>query len=619
MTQEKVGFFKRLQPLWIAIDVFTRLVLSFAVIAVLILAMVFLFSDSRPKVPQSTVLVINPQGTIVEQLTEGGMAENVQKMMGAGDTETLLKDLVDAIDLGAKDKRVKVLLLDLNSMGGTGLTKLQDLANAIIRFKKTGKKVLATADSYMRDSYYLAAHADEIYMHHQGFLILEGYGRFKRYYREGLEKLGVDMNIFRVGKYKSYVEPYERDSMSDAAKEANLRWLGGMWEIYLKEVAVARGLKVQELKDYSDLFNERLKESKGKLAQVALKYKLIDHAASRDQLRSRLIKKVGEKKSTHSYYRISYGTYLEAVEHRRWGSTGSGDAVAVIIAKGTIVGGSRGPGAIGGRSTAALIRKARNDKRVKALVLRVDSGGGSAFASEVIRRELELTREAGKPVVASMGSVAASGGYVISMPANEIWAHPATITGSIGIFAMIPTFQEPLAKYLGIRVDGIGTNSWTGAGRIDRKMTPELADVLQQTIEEGYRNFVGGVAKARKMSFEQVDEIAQGRVWIGADAIELKLVDKLGNLTDAINSAAKLAKLEDGFGIKYIRKAPSFRQQLMARLFSSTKSSEDTETAPPQRPDILSSMLGELYKQAAHLAQFNDPKGLYLYWPYVVQ
>jgi len=492
---------------------------------------------------------------------------------------------------------------------------LHDLGAAITRFKKTGKKVIATADTYTRNTYYLAAHADEIYLHHMGLLILEGYSRYRRYYKDGLDKLEVDINLYRVGKYKSAAEPFIRNNMSDAAKEANLRWLGVLWESYLKDVAAARGVTVKVLNDYTDQFKDRLKEAGGHTSAMALKAGLIDYATTREQVRQRLIKLVGEDKDTHSYYKIGTKEYLEALDRDRWGDEESGDVIGVVVAKGTILDGNQPPGTIGGDSTSALLRKARKDKKVKAILLRVDSGGGSAFGSEIIRKEMELARKEGKPVVVSMGSVAASGGYWISMASDQVWAYPSTITGSIGIFGMIPTYQKTLAKYLGVHVDGVGTNKFAGVLRTDRAMSPEVGEILQTIINSGYEQFISMVAKARKKTPEQVDEIAQGRVWIGSDAHKLGLVDHMGGMLAALDSAAKLAKLGEDYKVKYFRKKPSFTQRMITNFFAKTVT-PDSDTprmnaAQPLNP--FSHLLGKLVQQIRRFSRFNDPNGVYAY------
>lgn len=623
MNDEKKSFLRRLSPLWRGLDIFRKVILNIVFFVILILVLSLLFGDSRPVVPHSTALVVSPSGNIVEQLTASNPADIPKKMMGMMGKETLLKDMLDAIDMARDDRRVKVLVLKLNQLGGAGLTKLQDFKAVIDRFKESGKKVIAVADNYSRNSYYLAALADEIYMHKDGILILEGYSRYRRYFKEGLDKLEIDMNIFRVGKYKSAVEPYLRDGMSENAKEANLQWLGVIWDTYLKDVAAARGVKVETLNEYVDQFTTRLKELNGDTSQLALKLGLIDHAVTRDQFRDHLIELVGEDKKSNTYRQIGYGDYLEALDRdsERWGDNVRGDAVGVIVASGSILNGYQPAGTIGGDSTADLIRQARKNPRIKAIVLRVDSGGGSAFASEVIRRELELARKEGKPVISSMASVAASGGYWITMASDEVWAYPATISGSIGIFGMFPTYQKPLAKHLGIRVDGVGTNKMAGAMRPDRAIKPIFAETIQIIIERGYDEFIGKVAEARGKTKEQIHEIAQGRVWSGADAHKLGLVDHLGTFADALDSAAKRAKLGEDYKVKYIRKRPSFREQLISNFFSETTTALDTrtgtQTGQPLNP--LNGILQAFTRQIEILSRFNDPNGIYAYCMYTVE
>jgi protease-4 len=609
--RKSTSFFVRV--LW-GIDFFRRLVLNIVFFVILFYVLSFLLRDTRPGVPDSTVLELTPVGTIVEQLRQPGLLDPAKAMVGlGGGRETLLKDLLDAIEAGKGDSRVKVLVLNLNWLGGAGLTKLQDLGAAIDGFKETGKKVIAVADGYSRSSYYLAAHADEIYLNPMGMLILEGYGRYRRYYKEGLDRLAVEVKIFRVGKYKSAVEPYFRNSMSDEARESNIRWLGVLWDSYLNGVAAARKIKVEAITDYIDRFNENLRKNKGDTALTALKAGLVDHVVPRDRVRERLIELVGEDKETHSYYRVGFRSYLEALDRDRWGDNETGDVIGVVVARGSILNGYQPAGAIGGDSTAALIRKARQDKKVKAIVLRVDSGGGSSFASEIIRRELEVARGDGKPVVVSMGSTAASGGYWISMASDEVWAYPTTITGSIGIFGMFPTFEKTLEKYMGIRVDGVGTNKFSGALRTDRAISPEVEEALRMVIDNGYDQFINTVAKVRNMTPRQVHEIAQGRVWIGLDAHKLGLVDHLGGFSQALDAAAKLAKLGKDYNVKYFRQKLTSTQQMILNMLAQEPASGFEVGDSRQTLNPFTGALRVLMQQLNRLWEFNDPHGVYAY------
>ena len=596
------------------IDTTRRMTLNLLFVAVIVVLLVVAFSGGGPEVPKSTVLVVAPAGSLVEQLGGDPVERMKQELMGGGEPETLLKDLVDAISAAKEDERVKGLVLDLDKLGGAGLTKLQDLGAAIDDFKSTGKTVIATADNYSQSGYYLAAHADEIYIHPMGMALLDGFGRYRTYYKDGIDRLELDWNVFKVGTFKSAVEPYLRNDMSPAAREANLEWMGDLWRAFLADISAARGLPVEDLVRYSENIGALIEAVAGDTAKAALDAGLIDTIATRDQVRDRLIELVGEDEDSHSYHRVSVDDYLEAEGGDRKGEKAKGDLVGVVVARGMILGGSQPPGKIGGDSTSALLRQARQDENIKAIVLRVDSGGGSAFASEIIRRECQLAKDQGKPVVISMGSVAASGGYWISMASDEIWAHPTTVTGSIGIFGMFPTYQKPLAKYLGMRVDGVGTTSLAGAIRPDRELDPEVGKIIQSIINKGYDEFITLAAEARGVTPEDIDRIAQGRVWSGEDAHSLGLVDQLGTLDDAIASAAKLADLGDEFSVKYIEKQLDFKQKLMADMFATAGMvfGPDHEAAV-HAPAPHRKVLRLIEEQVELLDQFNDPNGMYAY------
>lgn len=569
-----------------------------------------------PKVPKGAALVVAPKGNLVEQLAARSPQDLVAGLAGGGQEETLLKDVLDALAAAKDDKRISSVYLNLDEMGGAGMTVLEDAAAALRDFRKSGKKVIAAGDAFDMRGYYLAAQADEVLLNPDGMVLIEGFGRYRTYYREGIDKLGITWNVFRVGEYKSAVEPYLRNDMSPEAKEADLEWLGDIWRAYLASVSKARKTSPEALTAFIEGMPELLKATGGDTAKIALDAKLVDKLAARDEVRKRMIALAGEDEKSKSFKQVAMATYLEALGSDRPGAKGKGDKVAVVVAKGSIVDGSAGPGRIGGDSTAALIRKARQDEKVKAIVLRVDSGGGSAFASEVIRLELQLAQEAKKPVVVSMGSVAASGGYWIATSSDEIWASPETITGSIGIFGMFPTIEKPLAKYLGMHVDGVGTTSWAGALRIDRELQPKVGESIQQMINHGYEEFLVRVGKARKMSRDDVDKIARGRVWSGADAKERGLVDKLGGLQEAIASAAEKAKLGTTYQVTYVEKEQSLKEKLMASL--SVRSARVAAVfgytlAPSPEPvaGAGAAIIRAVADEAGRLSVWNDPRGIY--------
>ncbi|MBK8598592.1 MAG: signal peptide peptidase SppA [Holophagales bacterium] len=585
----------------------------FLVIVVVLLAAVF---AGGPKVPKGAALVVAPKGALVEQVAARSPQDLVDDLAGGGQKETLVRDLLDALAAAKGDKRISAVYLDLDELSGAGMTVLEDTAAALRDFRKSGKKVIAAGDGFDTRSYYLAAQADEILLHPDGMVLIEGFGRYRTYYKEGIDRLGITWNVFRVGEYKSAVEPYLRDSMSPEAKEADLEWMGDLWRAWLGGAATARKTTPEALTAFIEGMPDLLKAAHGDTAKIALEAKLVDKLAARDEVRKRMIALAGEDEKSKSFKQVSMADYLEALGTDRPGANGKGDKVAVVVAKGDIVDGTAGPGRIGGDSTAALVRKARQDEKVKAIVLRVDSGGGSAFASEVIRRELQLAQEAKKPVVVSMGNVAASGGYWIATSSDEIWASPETITGSIGIFGMFPTVEKPLAKYLGMHVDGVGTTSWAGALRMDRELQPRVGESIQSMIDNGYEEFLARVGKARKMSRDDVDKIARGRVWSGADAKERGLVDKLGGLPDAIASAAARAKLGKTYQVTYVEKEQTLKEKLLAGLSvraTRVAASFGYVLAPAPEPvaGTGAALLRAVANEADRLSVWNDPRGIY--------
>ncbi len=595
--------------LWTALDQTRRFAVNALFLVLLILLVGLFFADTRPRVEEGSALVVAPTGVLVEQLYSSPAEEVLMGYLGQERPETLMKTLLEAIEEATDDDRIEVMYLDLNKMQGGSLSKLQTLRKALEEFKAAGKTIIASADYYGQPQYHLAAVADEVFLHPMGMVFVTGYGSYRRYYRDALDMWEIDWNVFRVGEYKSAVEPFLRNDMSPEAKESRLAWLSELWVAYRQDVAEARGLETEAIEGYVQNLPTLLSDHDGQAAELAKATGLVDEVAHRDQVRDRLIELVGEDEETKSFRQIGYRSYLEAVKKRQQGKD---EAVAVVVAKGTILGGSQPAGRIGGKSTARLIRQARESDKVKALVLRVDSPGGSSFASEVIRREVELTREAGKPVVASFGSVAASGGYWISMPADEIWAHPTTITGSIGIFAMVPTFQRTLAK-LGVHNDGVGTSNLAGTLRPDRELPAEAALALQEMIDWGYRDFITKAAAGRHMTVEEIDRIARGRVWTGRDALRLGLVDHLGGLEEAIAASAVRAGLGDDYEIVYFEKEPSSTDRLLSQFLGWLATRTGLRMDLGQKGLPLMTLLELLAGPDDGLQITDDPKGLFAY------
>ncbi len=603
---------------WNLVDQARRSLVNILFLIIIYAIVKSIFFADAPTVPKGSALLLEPAGYIVEELDYVDPVDEVLSEMSDQDNtppQTLLKDLLTAIDKGRQDSRITSLVLNLGSLYGAAPSKLQDLAEAIQTFKTSGKSVYAFSEFYNQSQYYLAAQADEVYMDNLGTLYIEGYGRFKTYFKGALDKLGVNFHIFKVGTYKSAVEPFIRDNMSDAAKEANLHYLGDLWQSYTADVAQARELTAEDINRYSNELLTNLSIPTIEPSSLAVDASLIDGLKSRIEMTNYLIEQIGSNQAGDDYKKIKHSEYLDIVKPSPLLTESKGDKVAVIVAKGTIHNGTQKPGAIGGQSTAKLIRTARLDDSVKALVLRVDSPGGSAYASEIIRREVIRTIAAGKPVVASMGSYAASGGYWISASADEIWASPTTITGSIGVFGMLPTFEKPLNQ-IGIYRDGVGTTKLTGAFDAGKPLRDDVGRAIQSSIENHYDRFLTIVAEGRNMSKEDVNKVAQGRVWSGKAAQEIGLVDHLGGIQQAIDSAANKAGLVS-FETKYIEQKLTESEQFIKQIFNSSivspLRSSDNSAGSHQfmmiSPAVL--MLNQISDSYKQLSLMNDPLNTY--------
>jgi protease-4 len=539
MSKDSPGIFVRVaRGLWNALN-FTRLLVFNLIFVALLIGFLVAMFGARPVLQPRTTLVLDPKGAIVEQYTIDPAQRALGNLAGEPPKEVQLRDLLRVVDAAAKDPRIERIALIPDEIGSAGLATLHEIGNALDRFRASGKEIVAVAGGLGQGQYLLAAHANRILLDPDGAVVLEGLASYRSYFREALDKLGVDVHLIKVGQYKSAAEPYVLNQASDAAKEADRYWMGGLWQDYLAEIASLRKIDAASIGEDIAHYDERVASQGGDLAKVALAQKLVDTLATRSDAR-KLLREKGVAEGDESFRQVDYKTYLAMLTPEVRAPLGA--EVAVVIAQGEIVPGDQPPGMIGGRSAAQLIRAARVDDRVKAIVLRVDSPGGDAYSSELIRREIAETRAAGKPVVVSMGDVAASGGYWIAMDGDEIWAEPTTITGSIGIFGLVLTIPETLAK-IGVHTDGIGTTPLAGTFDIRRPLSPELESILTSAIRHGYDEFIGRVAKARKQTPEAIDAIAQGRVWSGSQAKERGLVDRLGGIDDAIASAASRAKL----------------------------------------------------------------------------
>lgn len=570
-------------------------------------------------VPPGSALLINPQGVLVEQAeSQDPFQKALEEAYGVRKpSQVEAGQIIHAIRKARSDDRITGLVLDLGGLrvSSSSASKLHDIAAEVAAFRGAGKPVIAVGDYYSQEQYLLAANADEILLHDFGNVVLYGYGSYNTYVKSFLEKFKVTSHVFRVGAYKEAVEPFLRDDMSDEAKEANLAYLNVLWDDYVRAVERARNLPQGSVRRYADEMRSLLANAKGDFARTALDAGLVDSVKSRSAQIEHLKGKFGADKDRKSFKHVTLSGYVAAtgvssISDMSDQPASSANHIAVVTAAGVIVDGEaqQGSGA-GGDTIAALLKKAREDDKVKAVVLRIDSPGGSSFASEIIREEVLALQAAGKPVVASMGSLAASGGYWIAAPADEIWAAPTTITGSIGIFGFFTTFENTAAE-VGVHVDGVGTTSLssllaTGIGPLPE----EAADIIQQSTEEGYERFLRVVGEGRGLDRDYVDSIGQGRVWIARTALELKLVDKLGGLDEAIASAATLAKVEDYKVVDMVEKLTPF-QRLFGRMSAEAFKAAGV-VAPHGRGAALAALMEKADEQIAFFSGFNDPNGVY--------
>src|ERR1700720_4243244 len=522
---------------------------------------------SIPSVPHTAALVIAPEGEIVEQLASAPVRRAFGQASGGPAPETLLRDLTDAIAAAKSDERIKLIVLDLGSLDSSGLSKLQEIGVALRDFRAAGKRVVAVGDSLDQSQYYLAAQAGEVYLDPLGLVYIDGFTYYRMFLKDAIDKLGVDVNVFRAGTFKSYTDQFSRSDMAPSEREETSVWLESLWNAYTQDVTRARSLPPGSLNEFVADEPAALAAVSGDAAKLALQRGLVTALKSRRQMADELKVLVGEDEDTHSFNSITMNQYLASVRSKHVLKSKSGSKVGIVVASGEILDGHQPPGTIGGDSTADLLRQARYDNAVKAVVLRVDSPGGSMFASGKILREVQTLRKAGKPVVVSMSTYAASGGYYISAAANQIFASPTTLTGSIGVFSVVPTFQHTLEKF-GVKVDGIGTTPLAGDMRLERTLGPAARQILQTSVEQAYAEFLMRVGDGRKKSVEEVDKIAQGRVWSGADAQRIGLVDQLGGLKDATLAAAKLAQLGSEYEAEYIESEMTLREELLMQLRS---------------------------------------------------
>lgn len=587
-----------------------RYLISLVIVLFFIAIIGGMFADDIKPMPEHGALYLAPSGLLVDQRSYIDPVSEIFSQPNQRDTETLVRDIIQALEHAQYDERITHVLLDTNYMAGGGIAKLEEISAALQRFKQSGKPVIAIGDSFSQSQYFLAAHADEIIMNPLGRVMLTGFGSYSSYYKEALDKLKINVHIFRVGRYKSAVEPFMGRGMSDSARADRLQLVDSLWQFYTSRVEQLRGLPNGAMSDLANNMHLRLAEEKGDIAALAIKQGLIDRIATRSETKAYL-----EQVLPHSngdFDSVPMAAYLNHMKLSSLKTVNQGKPeIAVVVASGAIIDGNQPEGTIGGDTLADMFAAIEDEDQVKAVVLRVDSPGGSAFASDVIRDSIASLRKKDIPVVISMGSYAASGGYWIATESDKIFALSTTITGSIGVFGVIPTFEDSLSA-LGIYSDGVGTTNIAGMLQLDRPMSQQAAMIMQSGVEHVYTRFLSLVADARDSTPSAIHEIAQGRVWTGKKALELGLVDELGDLNDAIASAATLAGIND-YRVNYRRKPLSMIEQVMMEIRGNVHAAVGAIGIQSWLPTSLQLQLASVIKPLQFIDTLTDPNDLYLY------
>lgn len=604
------GFFRRFFGGLGALITFLRNTIMNLFFIVFLLLLLIAFSGKTGKpLPDKFALAIAPSGILVDQHSYVDAASILMGKDKHEERETVVRDLVEAINHAADDNRVSSLVLELGGLQGGGVTKMEEIGQALLAFKAKGKNILAVSDNYTQDQYYLASFADEIYLHPMGEVQITGFGRYITYYKSALEKLGVNVHVFRSGKYKDFVEPYLRDNMSDESREHNSQWLNQLWAQYTNRVEEQRKLPAGSINQLVNNLDTKLTEVKGDAAQLALNEKLVDKLLSRVELDQLLVQKFGKSDDDDFYNGIGVHAYLADVHQHK---VDKPNKIGLVVASGTIQDGYQEQGNIGSENFVEMLRDVQKDEDVKALVIRVDSGGGSAFASEIIRAEIAAIRAKKIPVLISMGSVAASGGYWMSTAGDEIWAMPTTITGSIGVFGAFPTLENSLQK-IGLNTDGVSTTELGGNPSPMRPLSPKMQNAIQSGVDHIYQSFIKLVADARKKDVAEIHEIAQGHVWTGSKAQEIGLVDQLGSLEDVIAAAAKRANLSD-YSVHLVTPKLSFEEELL-RKFADADAMQAVVPKSFLQPLVdlkgVEQQLSPMLQPLRALQKMTDPQGVY--------
>lgn len=597
------SIWKTLGLFWTYFRKFQSAVGTFLFLGLVVLLGMSLFNGDKVPVPEQGVLVVSLDGVIQEQKTYN--QSPLQAISGGKvKRQTILRQVIRAIDLATEDDRITMMIINVDRLAGSLPSKLHYIGEAMSRFRETGKKIYTYGNNFSQAGYLIASYADEVYLNPYGAVLMYGYSSYQNYFKDFLDKIKVEVQLFRVGKYKSAMEPYIRGDMSPAAKEASLALMSDLWAEYTASIVQGRGLEKDKFLASFDRVVEDLGGVNGDLAELAVSYNLVDGLKTREQWRDFVAEKLGTDIAGLQDKSIGYHAYLRANEN---GLLPPKNMIAVVYANGKIKDGSQPAGEAGGDTVSRHLREARLNDKVKAVILRVNSPGGSAYASEIIRQEVLLLKKAGKPVVVSMGSLAASGGYWISANADEIWAAPTTITGSIGIFGAIPNFEGTLSA-IGINTDGVGTTPLSFAG-LSKPLPEKVKAIFQRTIENGYDRFLNIVAEGRGMTVDQVHAIAQGRVWTGNQALEIGLVDKLGTFDDAVKSVAAMAELDD-YKVAFWQDAVPWDVKLMAELMERNAGLGKMLMARSTSPQEI--LAAKVLESLSLLSDLNDPNHAYV-------
>ncbi len=610
MSEKKPGIIRRFFRFIGNIVTGIRYLFSLLFVGLFLMVIVGMFAEDIQPIPDKGALYLAPSGVLVDQKTYTDPFDQIFMGNSQQDSETLVRDVIEALDTARIDSRITHLLLDTDYMAGGGISKLEEISTALLRFKKSGKPIIAVGDNFNQQQYFLAAHADEILLNPLGSVSITGFGLYNSYFKEALDKLNINMHVFRVGDYKSAVEPFLRNNMSPNVKQENRELVDSLWQFYSSQVEHLRGLPDGAIDDFANNLHLKLQAANGDTSALAKQQNLVDQIATRTQMFAYLNEVLPG--TDGEFDSINMKAYLN---HNRLTSRTSAAAkahkVALVVAKGSIVDGEQPEGTIGGDTLASIFARLRDEDEVKAVVLRIDSGGGSAFASDIIRDAISATQKKGIPVVVSMGSYAASGGYWIAADADRVLALSTTLTGSIGVFGIVPTVEDSLAA-LGVYSDGVGTTNIAGMMRLDRPMSKQSEMIFQAGVDNIYTRFISLVADGRNSTPAAVHEIAQGRVWTGEKALGLGLVDQLGDLNDAIKVAAELANLAE-YEVDYRRKPLTVYEQLLMEMSSNISASFTGLGIKSWLPNSLRQQAKVILKPLQVLDTLTDPRGIYLY------